>query len=517
MTRSWSATMSRSGNNWRADRRQFLSAALVGLTPKSERRIEGRIIDDSHLWGHRLRDRRLEIRPLRRQRISVVIVGAGIAGLSAGRRLLKRGFRDFLILEMERSPGGNSRWGENAVSAFPWGAHYLPVPNRNAKLVVELCREFGLLDAGGFNERHLCHSPQQRLFIHGKWQLGLEPVVGVSPAHESQFRRFEQRMLEFAATGQFTIPMEQGARKSPLDAMSMQQWMQSEGFDSPYLQWYVDYACRDDYGARARDVSAWAGIHYFASREHSETGPFTWPEGNGWLVKRFLETLSPYMRTEAPVAAIRRGARKLAILAADTEYLAEAVIWAAPTFLLRYVCEEAPDASGLVYSPWLVANLTLDRLPRHDDSPPAWDNVIYDSPALGYVVATHQSLRTHHDRTVWTWYYALADSTPAAARRLLLEKDWAWWKEFILRDLERPHPDIRRCVARIDLMRFGHAMARPAPRTIWSPARLRLLGWGSDIVLANSDLSSFSIFEEALYRGARAADRVLDRLGRSSR
>ena len=28
-----------------------------------------------------------------------------------------------------------------------------------------------------------------------------------------------------------------------------------------------NYACRDDYGAGYRDVSAWAGIHYFASRD----------------------------------------------------------------------------------------------------------------------------------------------------------------------------------------------------------------------------------------------------------
>src|SRR5262249_51358958 len=39
---------------------------------------------------------------------------------------------------------------------------------------------------------------------------------------------------------------------------------------------YIEYACRDDYGALAAQTSAWAGIHYFASRVHDEQGPLTW-------------------------------------------------------------------------------------------------------------------------------------------------------------------------------------------------------------------------------------------------
>jgi hypothetical protein len=33
------------------------------------------------------------------------------------------------------------------------------------------------------------------------------------------------------------------------------------------------------------------------------------------------------------------------------------------------------------------------------------------------------------------------------------------------------------------------------------------------LLFANSDLSGFSIFEEAQYRGVRAAERVLEKLG----
>jgi len=78
-----------------------------------------------------------------------------------------------------------------------------------------------------------------------------------------------------------------------------------------------------------------------------------------------------------------------------------------------------------------------------------------DSPTLGYVDATHQSLRSHVDRTVWTCYWALADGLPSENRQLLLNKDWNYWKEAILHDLERVHRDIRKCVSRVDIMRLG--------------------------------------------------------------
>ena len=82
----------------------------------------------------------------------------------------------------------------------------------------------------------------------------------------------------------------------------------------------------------------------------------------------------------------------------------------------------------------------------------------------------------------------------------------------ILHDLERVHHDIRHCVSRIDIMRIGHAMARPKVGAIFSRERRGLLKSNAQIVFANSDLSGFSIFEEAQYRGVIAADRVLRRL-----
>jgi hypothetical protein len=114
---------------------------------------------------------------------------------------------------------------------------------------------------------------------------------------------------------------------------------------------------------------------------------------------------------------------------------------------------------------------------------------------------------------VWTFYWALSTGDPAQNRRLLLENDWNFWKEAILNDLERVHPDIRQCVSRIDILRLGHAMVRPVPGFLESADRRRAADGngtpGATFFYANSDLSGFSIFEEAQYRGVRAADHAM--------
>ncbi len=488
-------------------RRSFLSAALVGLG-RGERKIAGGFVNESQGAGHRLRSRGPFRSPVRQERVPLVIVGGGVAGLNAAWRLEKRGFRDFVLLEMEGQPGGVARWGENDITAYPWGAHYVPVPGSKTTLVRELFEDLGVLRDGVWNERYLCFSPQERLYLHARWQEGLEPAIGGA----EQFKRFEEKIEQFRRTGQFTVPMAEGARPSALDRGSMADWMREQGFDSPYLRWYINYACRDDYGAMAAETSAWAGIHYFASREHEEKGPLTWPEGNGWIVRRLLERVGGHIRTGSPVYRIARDGRRWRVKTEAVEYTAECVIFAAPTFVAPYILEDMPSTvSSFEYSPWLTANLTLDRIP---DPEAAWDNVIYDSPALGYVVATHQTLRRHEERSVWTFYWALARGPATRNRKMLLESNWEYWKEAILKDLERAHPDIRQCVSRIDIMRMGHAMVRPAVGFLSSEERHRLQAAENGVLFAHSDLSGLSLFEEAQYRGVTAAERALRRLGR---
>jgi len=503
-------------------RRRF-GAAIIGLTPKSGSNINGGFVFEGPRQGldqgHRLRDHgRFAVAPVR-ERVPVVIIGGGVAGLSAAWRLDKRGFHDFVVLEAEPQAGGNSRWGQNEITAYPWAAHYLPVPDKRQKLTHELCTDLGLFKDGMWSERWLCHAPQERLFLHGRWQEGIEPALGMTDHDAAQYRRFDERIRELRQTGAFRIPMEEGLDKATpairaLDGITLDEWLRREGFYSPYLHWLLDYSTRDDYGTHAGDVSAWVGLHYFAAREPEEKGPLTWPEGNGWLVRRLLERLSRYVRTRAMVMRVERVGPRWRVYTESTLYEAEAVIFAAPTWLAHWVVQPAPPVWPIASAPWVTANLTLEGWPKNNGFDYAWDNVIYDSPSLGYVIATHQNITQYQPRTVWTWYMALADGAAADQRRILLSSDWNYWKERILTDLERAHPDIRRCVSRVDIFRIGHAMPRPRPGAIFNEERRRRARPQGSLVYANCDLGALSLFEEAQWRGVRAAEHVLGLVAR---
>ena len=128
--------------------------------------------------GHRLRDGGFPA-PSETRRTGVVIVGGGISGLAAAWKLARAGVDDFVVLEMEDEFGGNSRAGQSPLVAYPWGAHYLPLPAREAVHVRELLAELGVLQGDPaaerpvYDERYLCATPQERVYRNGLWQEGL--------------------------------------------------------------------------------------------------------------------------------------------------------------------------------------------------------------------------------------------------------------------------------------------------------------------------------------------------------
>lgn len=532
------------------DRRAFLTAMASPLIASCEfiggkpQPPEGRLLGPDMALGHRLREGGLPA-PREILRVPVAIVGGGVGGLSAAWQLARNGMSDFRLFEMEAEPGGNARSGENSITPFPWGAHYLPLPTREGRSIRELLSDLGVLsgsidaEAPVYDERHLVHAPQERLYINGLWQEGLLPKFGVSRRDLDQFQRFDdivqrhKAARDRAGRKRFAIPLSRSgidAAAHALDATNMRDWLIAQGLDSPYLHWYADYGCRDDYGARAAHTSAWAGLHYYACRDGQAANAdshsvLTWPEGNGWLVKRLGEWLRAHragpIQTNAlctRLATTKSGAELDIYLAGEQRSIrvqARQVIWAAPAFVLARVWENPPPglreaAAQVEYSPWLVANLTLEAPP--DEFGPAglaWDNVLYDSTSIGYVVATHQTIRVKPGATVITWYRPLADESPGEARVRLANTGWKTWVDEIVGDLVRPHPDLPGLLKRIDVWRWGHAMPRPVPGFLGSPLRALLAGLDRPLSFAHGDLRGLSLFEEAHDAGVRAARRAV--------
>jgi hypothetical protein len=163
-----------------------------------------------------------------------------------------------------------------------------------------------------------------------------------------------------------------------------------------------------------------------------------------------------------------------------------------------------------------VANVHIDRpLQDRPGAPASWDNVVYGARGLGYVDAGHQNLNPLPVPTVLTWYRALGEQ--ADARTQLLTRSWESWRDEVLDELSVPHPDLRARTLRVDVARYGHAMAVPVPGTRASAALAALRrpqsGLWRRVYFAHGDLSGYSIFEEAFTHGYRAGQAVLSAVG----
>jgi hypothetical protein len=361
--------------------------------------------------------------------------------------------------------------------------------------------------------------------MYGRWQEGLVPQIGGDANDTAEFARFfaETDRLK-KATGDdgrplFAIPVDASSADPQwraLDAIPFTDYLQQHGFRSPRLHWYVNYCCRDDYGCTAGAVSAWAGLHYFAARSGvaanaDSSTVITWPEGNGWLVREMARQGEATQQPNAVVSRVARAGDGVQVDYFDlarqrtVRVAAAAAIVCLPHFVTaRVVVGLDAPADSFSYAPWMVANVTLSRLPQGPGYALAWDNVIYDSAMLGYVVATHQDLHLHRRDTVITYYWPLSDAAPAEARRAAYARDLEEWQQRVHHDLLRVHPELEGHVENIDVRVWGHAMVRPVPGFIWGEARPRAGVHRPPIYFAHSDLGGISIFEEAYCRGEAA-------------
>ncbi|MEG0047483.1 MAG: hypothetical protein RR729_16200, partial [Comamonas sp.] len=178
-------------------------------------------------------------------------------------------------------------------------------------------------------------------------------------------------MRAASASARFSMP---GARSwlragrlpaahAALDAQQFDQWLAAQGIDDPHLLWYLNYCCRDDFGAGIGRVSAWAGVHYFASRrgfhapgqgtgadEEGGEQVLTWPQGNGWLAQQLQARLRHIQQVpDCSVLAITEGRQGVQVdvyhhgRARHERWLAARCVVALPSFIAARVLRSPPS------------------------------------------------------------------------------------------------------------------------------------------------------------------------------
>lgn len=519
----------------------FLGAplAMAACEEQSARRRfpEGEIVGQSAQLGHILREARaFEVPADKWTNVKVAIIGGGVAGLSAAWKLQKSELSDFVVLELEKETGGTSRSGEGQPVGHPWGAHYLPVPFKENTELITLLDEMQLTEGLGpdgqvlIKEQYLCREPEERVFYKGRWYDGLYLHVGENEEEKQQFAAFQRKIDEWVnwrdpkGRRAFVVPSALGsddAAVTALDKITFRDWLRQNRFTSERLEWFCDYACRDDYGLKLDQTSAWAGLFYFCSRVRKsgdESQPFiTFPEGNGRFVRHLARSANEKILASHVVVSVVPNDQGVDVVCLSGSELrgfrCEKAIYASPIFTAPYVIrgfrEDAPfNAAEFQHNAWFVANLFLKDRPKPRfarDFPLAWDNVLYESPSLGYVNATHQK-GIDYGPAVFTYYYPMCHEE--GGRTKLFNYEWRDLADVCLTDLARAHPEIYDLCERLDIMRWGHAMISPRPGFIWGGERQKAMQPYRNIHFAHTDLSGIALFEEAFYHGLRAASEI---------
>lgn len=490
--------------------------------------------------GHLLRDSKISFNNIEETiTTDTIIIGGGVSGLSAARWLQKNKHENFLLIELDKETGGNAAAGKNEVSSYPWGAHYVPLPNNNLNEYIDFLQESNVItgyenNQPVINEYYLCFEPQERLYINGYWQEGIIPHFGVPDEELLQVKKFLAAMDTFRkAKGKdgkdaFSIPVDESSTDEEfigLDTIAMKDWMTNNGYTSPYLHWYINYCCRDDFGTDYSITSAWAGIHYFAGRKGTAANAplqsvITWPEGNHWLVQKLRKNIEKKILTNNIAISVKQSANEVEVVVFDVvskktkRTNGKKCIIATPQFIAARLINDTGRQKIINehfnYQPWMVANITTDKLDEREGAVLSWDNVLYKGKGLGYVEATHQQIKQLKTKNVLSYYLPLTEGPAKDERKFAQKRSFEDWVQIIRNDLSAAHSNFTQKVKNIDIWIWGHGMISPKINFIHGNIKKQMQQPINDkIFFAHTDLSGISIFEEAFYQGIKAAKGIL--------
>lgn len=513
------------------------------LSCESERKIRIQTIGAAIERGHLLRQpsKHFDQYPVSKNQKKIVIVGGGISGLSAAYHLKQMNEDDFVLLEMNQQFGGNSASHSNEYSKFPLGAHYLSLPNQDNLALIDFLKKEQLIvgEKKGkyiYNDTYLCHSPNERLFYRGSFQEGLVPEYGLDEATHREIESFFNWMKQLKNASNesgkqlFSIPIsncDYTPHLKDLDTSTFKDFLDQHKYTSKELCWFLDYCCRDDFGAGYDMISAWAGVHYFAGRKATpfnaeSTSVLTWPEGNDALVNRLRKHFPKHCKGDQLVIQIEEFEDHVIVRSFDvekqiiTEYSCEQCIVATPSYINKHILHSPQWPKnffeGIKHQPWFIGIAVVSQLPHVNGLSLSWDNVAFGTKGLGYIYNQHQSLKTYPKGPfVLSVYITLDQAVDEFERRRLFEMSEEKMTEIVIEELKTMHPEIEKDILEISFQKWGHGMVTPYPGALAKHhAFVELSQNAKRTHLAHTDFASYSVFEEGFDAGRIAALKVVN-------
>ena len=407
--------------------------------------VEGEHFDTCH----QIRDGHSFAKPDATRKVDIVIIGGGMAGLSAAYFL--RG-KDWLLLEKEDHFGGNAYQEEYAGQPYSTAAAY----DFRDSDCDHLAKEIGLnllpIDMPDPTIDNGVYTPDT-------WRGGL-PQLPYPKETLASFKKFAEDILKL------------DPHKDMLELDSKPFTDITAAYAPEVTKWWDAYG-QSNWGAVTADTSAFIGVvdaQYLIKGEDSTR--VILPGGLGCVTHKLVEVLKPQHgdRLLAGATAVsvapEAGSVRVTYLYEDklTAVSAKVVIMCAPTFI----------AARLVAS---LANNQQQAMRRTRYAPVPMINMIFNMQVYGkgydnwcpgnsftdFIVAdwTIRNQPGYHPKyEILTFYSTLRESERSL---LLRQDDCRIFAGKVLRDFQRLLPEFRVDPIEIRLYRRGHAMMMAVP------------------------------------------------------
>ena len=402
-----------------------LARRLAGVRARAARAdYDGGWLGASHERGHRLRDAREPHAagadaPAHRRASSSAAASPGWRGACAGARRHRR----LRAARAGRRAGGNSRGHAIGGMRCPLGAHYLPLPGARRARGAASCwtssaccaharRPHGATTSAtcATARRSACSStaPGTKACCRRA-----EPALAHARRSTAPFAREVDRVQRELA---FALPTQRAAwtdgHARARRAYRSPQWLDATWPRRRALRWYLDYCCRDDYGA---GVSAGLGLGRAAllrqppwllgagrrrcSRGERGVSPGRkatpgWSSASPQPLRERLRSAHTVLqrdrrrRQRVQVLALHEAAQQARGVRRQGGRARDAVLRRARACCARRCrpLTPRPRRCATRRGWWPTCNCARRCSIVRIGAPPAWDNVRYGAPSLGYVV-----------------------------------------------------------------------------------------------------------------------------------
>jgi len=417
--------------------------------PDSKSRSAPRVHGEHCEVCHQLRDGHQFEHPGVTRKADIVIVGGGVAGLSAAYFL--RG-KDWLLLEKEAQFGGNALQEEFEGQIYGTGSAYAYRGDHGDQLASEIGLKMPLVNMPD-------PTIVNKTYIPDTWKTGLDQLPYPKEVRES-FKRFRDDMMKIKI-------------REKMAELDTQPFSNFTAAYAPEVQQWWDGFGPSNWGATTEESSAYVGLANVQDLiSGGDAKRAILPGGLGCITQKLVEVLQPKYKERmldnaAVVAALQdKDAVRVTCLHEGklTTVSAKAVLMCTPKHITSRIVMGLPSEQKTAmrrcrYAPYPVVNVIFDK-PVYNRGYDNWcpGSTFTDFIVADWTIQKNPGYQQKHN--ILSFYTPLRELQRST---LLDENDCQSLAARVLADFQKLLPEFNVDPVEVRIYRRGHPMFMAVP------------------------------------------------------